>query len=84
MFLETLRSNFASYKHLFPTGYPIQVKYAVSFPNTWNNNPDLTQSQTDNMHSSEWVSNLQEAMDPSLVNVQLFMNKLHMMYGDQC
>ena len=30
-FLETLRSKFASHKHLFPRGDPDQVKYAVSF-----------------------------------------------------
>jgi len=30
-FLETLRSNFASHKHLFPRGDPNRVKYAVSF-----------------------------------------------------
>jgi hypothetical protein len=42
-FLETLQSNFASHKHLFPRGDPDQVKYAVSFLNTWNNHPDTTQ-----------------------------------------
>jgi len=30
-FLETLRSNFASHKHLFPRGDPDHVKYAVCF-----------------------------------------------------
>ena len=33
-FLETLRSNFASHKHLFPRGDPDQVKYTVSFLDT--------------------------------------------------
>jgi len=42
-FLETLRSNFASQNHLFPRGDPDQVKYAVSFHDTWNNHPDMTQ-----------------------------------------
>jgi hypothetical protein len=30
-FLETLRSNIDSHKHLFPRGDPDEVKYAVSF-----------------------------------------------------
>ena len=42
-FLETLRSKFASHKHLFPGGDHKQVKYAVSFLDTWNNHPDMTQ-----------------------------------------
>jgi hypothetical protein len=42
-FLKTLKSNFASYKHLFPRGNRDQVKYAVSFLDTWNNHPDMTQ-----------------------------------------
>jgi hypothetical protein len=53
-FLETLRSNFASHKQLFPTGDPDQAKYAVSFLDTWNNHPDLTQRQTENMDPAEW------------------------------
>jgi hypothetical protein len=40
MFLETLRSHFASDQHLFPRGDPDQVKYAVSFADTWNNHTD--------------------------------------------
>jgi len=39
-FLETLRSNFASHMHLFPRGDPDQVKYAVSFLDTWNKHPE--------------------------------------------
>jgi hypothetical protein len=42
-FLETLSSNFASHKHLFRRGNPNHVKYVVSFLNTCNNNPDLTE-----------------------------------------
>jgi hypothetical protein len=41
--LETLRSNFATYQHLFPSGDRDQVKYAVSFLDTWNNHSDTTQ-----------------------------------------
>jgi len=51
--LETLRSNFASHKHLFPRGDPDQVKYAVSFLDTWNNHPDTTQRQTENTDRSK-------------------------------
>jgi hypothetical protein len=63
-FLETLRSNFASHKHLFPTGDPDQVQYAVSFLHTWNHHPDTTQGQTENTGPSEWARDLREAKDP--------------------
>jgi len=81
-FLETLRSNFASHKHLFPRGDPDQVKYAVSFLNTWNNHSDTTQRQTENTDPSEWASDPREAKDPCLENFELFANKLQKMYGD--
>jgi len=57
-FLETLQSNFASHKHLFPRGDPDQVKYAVSSLDTRDNHPDLTQRQTENTDPSEWASDL--------------------------
>jgi len=82
-FLETLRSNFASHKHLFPTGDPDQVKYAVSFLDTWNNHPDTTQRQTENTDPSEWASNLRAAKDLCLKNFDLFTNELQKMYGDK-
>jgi hypothetical protein len=82
-FLETLRSNFASHKHLFPRGDPDQVKYAVSFLDTWNNHPDTTQRQTENTDPSEWASDLREAKDPCLENFELFANELQKMYGDK-
>jgi len=34
MLFETLRSNFASHTHVFPSGDPDQVKYAISFLET--------------------------------------------------
>jgi len=83
MFLETLRSNFASHKHLFPRGDPDQVKYAVSFHDTWNNHLDTTQRQTENTDQSEWASNLREAKDPCLEHFELFANELQKMYGDK-
>jgi hypothetical protein len=82
-FLETLRSNFASHEHLFPRGDPDQVKYAVSFLDTWNNYPDMTQRQTENTDPSEWASDLREAKDPYLENFELFANELQKMYGDK-
>jgi len=82
-FLETLRSNFASHTHLFPRGDPDQVKYAVSFLDTWNNHQDTTQRQTENRHPSEWASDLREAMDPCSENFELFANELQKMYGDK-
>jgi len=63
-FLETLTSNFASHNHLFPGGDPDQVKYAVSFLDTWNNHPDTTQRQIENTDPSEWPSDLPEDKDP--------------------
>jgi hypothetical protein len=42
-FHKTLRSNFASHKHLFPGGDTDQVKYAVCFLDTWNHHPDMTE-----------------------------------------
>jgi len=47
-FLETLKSNFASHKHLFPRGDPNQVMYAVSVPDTWSNHPVTTQWPMEN------------------------------------
>jgi len=82
-FLETLRSNFASHKHLFPRGDSDQVKYAVSFLDTWNNHPDTTQRQTENTDPSEWANDSREAKDPCLENFELFANKLQKMYGDK-
>jgi hypothetical protein len=52
-FLESLRSNFASQKHLFPRADPNPVKYAVSFLDTWNNHPDMTHWQTEFMVQAE-------------------------------
>ena len=82
-FLETLRSNFASHKHLFSRGDPDQVKYAVSFLDTWNNQPDMAQRQTENTDPSEWASDLREAKDPCLENFELFANELQKIYGDK-
>jgi len=82
-FLVILRSNFASHKHRFPTGDPDQVKYAVSFPDTWNNHPDTTQRQTKNMDPSEWASHLRQAKDPCLQNFELFANELQKMYRNK-
>jgi hypothetical protein len=52
-FLESLRSNFNSHKHLFPKGGPERVKYAISFLDTWNNHTDASQWQTENTDPSE-------------------------------
>jgi hypothetical protein len=82
-FLQTLRSNFASHKHLFPTGDPNQVNYAVSFLDTWNNHPDMTLRQTEHTDPSEWASDLREAKDPCLENFELFANGIQQMYGDK-
>jgi hypothetical protein len=82
-FLETLPSNFASHKHLFPTGDSDEVKYAVSFLDTWNNHPDMAQGQTENTNPAEWSSDLQEAKNPCLDHFEHFANKLQMMYGDK-
>jgi hypothetical protein len=57
-YLKTLRSNFASHKHLFSRGNPNQVKYAVSFLDTWSNHTDTTQRQMENPDPSEWGSDL--------------------------
>jgi len=42
-FLQTLQSNFASHKHLFPTGDPDSIQYPVSCLDPWNYHPDTTQ-----------------------------------------
>jgi hypothetical protein len=81
--IETLRSNFASHKHLFPRGDPDQVKYAVSFLDTLNNHPDMTQRQMENTDPAEWDSDLREAKDPCLDDLELFVNKLQKMYVDK-
>jgi hypothetical protein len=52
-FLETLRSNYASHKHLFPRADPDHVTYAVSFLDTWSNHPDMTQRQMENTDPAE-------------------------------
>jgi len=82
-FLETLRSNFASHKHRFPRGDPDQVKYVVSFLDTWNDHPDMTQRQTENTDPAEWASDQEEAKDPCLDDFELFTNELQKMYGDK-
>jgi len=81
-FLEKLRSNFASHKHLFPIGDPDQVKYAVSFLDTWNNHPDTTQRETENTDPSEWASDLREAKGPCLDNFEIFAKELQKIYRD--
>jgi hypothetical protein len=73
-FLETLRSNFASHKHLFPRGDPDQVMYEVSFLNTWNNHPDMTERQPDNTDPAERASDPREAKDKCLDDFELFPN----------
>jgi len=81
--LETLRLNFASHKHLFPRGDPDQVKYAVSFLDTWNNHPDPTQRQPENTDPSEWASDLQEAKNPFIESLEPYTNELQKMNGDK-
>ena len=81
-FLETLPSNFESHKHLFPRGDPDQVKYAVSILDTLNNHPDSTRPQTENTEPLERATDLREAKEPCLENVELFANELQKMYGD--
>jgi len=82
-FLETLWSNFASHKHLFPRGDPDQVKYAVSILDTWNNHPEMTQWQTENTDPAESASDLREAKDRCLDDFELFANELQKRYGDK-
>jgi hypothetical protein len=82
-FLETVRSNFASHKHLFPRGDPEEVKYAVSLLNTGNNHSDMTQRQTENTDPGKWASDLREAKDLCLDDFELFGNKLQKLYGDK-
>jgi len=82
-FLETLRSHFASHKHLFPRGDSDQVKYAVSFLDTWNKHPDTSQRQTEDTDPSEWASDLRDAEDQCSENFELFANVLQKMYGDK-
>jgi len=48
LFLPTIQSNVASEYHVFPTGDPDQVKYAVAFLKTWHNHPDITHPQMEN------------------------------------
>jgi hypothetical protein len=81
--LETLRSNFAFHKDLFPRGDPDQVMYAVCFLDTWNNHLDMTQRQTENMNPAESASNQREAKDQCLDDFELFANELQKMYGDK-
>jgi len=82
-FLQILQSIFASHKHRFPRRDPDQVKYAVSFLDTCNHHPDMTQQQTENTDPAEWASDLQEAKDPCLEDFQLFANEVQQMYGDK-
>jgi hypothetical protein len=63
-FLETFWSNFASHKLLFSRGNPDQVWYAVSFLDSWNNHPDMTQRQTENTDPAKWARDLRAAKDP--------------------
>jgi hypothetical protein len=79
-FLETLRSTLASHKQLFPTGDPDQVKYTVSFFDTWNSQSDTTQRQTESTDPSEWASDPRVAKDPYLENFELFANELQKMH----
>jgi hypothetical protein len=80
-FLERDWSNFASHKLLFPRRDPDQVWYAVSFLDTWNNHPDITQRQTENTDPAEWAGDLREAKDPCLDDFELFANELQKRYG---
>jgi len=81
-FLETLRTNFPSHKHLFPRADSTQVKYSVSFLGTWKNHPDPTQGQTKNSDPSEWGSDVRDTQDLCLENFELFTRELQKMYGD--
>jgi len=82
-FLESLRSNFDSHKHLFPKGGPDLVKYAISFLDTWNNHTDASQRQTENTDRSEWASDLRDDAHPCLQDFELFAQELMKMYGDK-
>jgi hypothetical protein len=48
--------------------------YAVSFLNTWNNHPDMTERQPDNTDTAERVSDPREAKDKCLDDFELFAN----------
>jgi hypothetical protein len=82
-FLESLRSNFDSHKHLFPKGGPDRVKYVISFLDTWNNHTDASQRQTENTDPSEWASDLRDEAHPCLQDFELFAQELMKMYGDK-
>jgi len=81
-FLKTLRAHFVCHRHQFPRGDPDQVKYAVSCLDTWNNHPDMTRRQTEDMDPSEWASDQSEAKDQCLKNLELFPHDLRQMNGD--
>jgi hypothetical protein len=82
-FLESLRSNFDSHKHLFPNGGPDRVKYAISFLNTWNNHTDASQQQTDNTDLSDWASDVRDEGHPCLQDFELCPQQLIKLYGDK-
>jgi len=65
-FLESLRWNFDSDKHLFLRGGPDRVKYAISFLDTWNYHTDASQRQTQNTNPSERASDLRDEAHPCL------------------
>jgi chemotaxis protein histidine kinase CheA len=82
-FLESLRSNFDSHKHLFPKGGPNRIKYAISFLETWNNHTDASQRQMKNTDPSERASDVRDEAHPCLQDFELFAQELMKMYGDK-
>jgi hypothetical protein len=65
-FLNTLKSNFQSHRHLFPHGDPDEVKYAASLLSMWNNHPDPAQRETQMTDLVEWLRDLLRDSDPCL------------------
>jgi hypothetical protein len=82
-FLDALRSNFNSHKHLFPRGGPDQVHYAISLLDSWSNHSDPTQRQTSMTDPSEWASDLRADSDPCLEDFDLFAEEIYRIYGDK-
>jgi len=82
-FLDALRSNFNSHRHLFPRGGPDHVKYAISLLDAWSNNQTPTLRQTAMTDPSEWAGDLSAESDPCLQVFDLVSQEMANVHGDK-
>jgi len=72
MFLLSLWSNLDAHKHLGLQEGPAQVKYLISFHDTWKNHTDVSQWRMNTTEQSEWGRNLWDDNQLCLLDFKLF------------